>query len=196
MFETPRLLIRPYETDEAADAWRIADRCFGAGQKVADPQAIDGFRPFVQWMALNPHMLAQLGQPAYGDLAVVLRESGRIIGQVGYVPCLMPFDQIPGLYPNAKPSGFAQPEVGLFWAIDPDYQRQGYATEAAQALIDNAFRADTWNLERIIATTEYDNVASQAVMRKLGMTLLRNPLSTPHYLQVVGLRYNPRSPRM
>jgi [ribosomal protein S5]-alanine N-acetyltransferase len=192
-FETARLTIRPFREDEAAGAWRIADRCFGDGRKAGDAAAIEAFRLFAQWMSLNPRMLAELRQPAYGDLAVVLRESGRVIGQVGYVPCLMPFYQIPELGPSVTPPGFNSPEVGLFWAIDPDHQRQGYAAEAARALIDDAFRAGAWNIARIIATTEYENVASQAVMRKLGMTLTRNPLPTPPWMQVVGVLRNPRA---
>ena len=77
------------------------------------------------------------------------------------------------------------PEVGLFWAIDPPRQRQGYATEAARAMIDYAF--DTLRLWRILATTEYDNHASQAVMLKAGMTLTRNPRPDPPWMQVVGV---------
>lgn len=38
--------------------------------------------------------------------------------------------------------------------------------------------------------TEYDNLASQAVMRKLGMRLERNPLLEPRWLQVVGILEN------
>ena len=78
---------------------------------------------------------------------------------------------------RATSSGFWTPEVGLFWAIDAAYRRQGYASEAAQALIDFAF--NEMRLGRIIATTETDNLASQAVMRKLGMRICHNPLPTP-----------------
>jgi RimJ/RimL family protein N-acetyltransferase len=40
---------------------------------------------------------------------------------------------------------------------------------------------------RIIATTEFDNLPSQAVMRKLGMTLRRNEGGQPAWCQVVGV---------
>lgn len=42
-------------------------------------------------------------------------------------------------------------------------------------------------LKRIVATTEFDNLESQGVMKKLGMTLTRNPLPEPPWLQVVGV---------
>jgi hypothetical protein len=105
----------------------------------------------------------------------------------------MPFDQISELarHPGPRDAGRAAarmtPEVGLFWAVDPAQQGHGYATEAALAMIDYAF--DHLRLWRIIATTEYDNHASQAVMRKAGMALTRNPLPEPAWMQVVGVRY-------
>ena len=34
--------------------------------------------------------LAKLRQPPYGDRAVVLKPTGRLIGACGYVPCLNP----------------------------------------------------------------------------------------------------------
>ena len=71
----------------------------------------------------------------------------------------------------------------------PAHQRQGYATEAAQAMCDYAFQE--LKLKRIIAITSYDNAASIGVMRKLGMRIGRNPFPDPPWLQVVGIRENP-----
>ena len=42
-------------------------------------------------------------------------------------------------------------------------------------------------MNRIVATTSYDNLASIAVMRKLSMRIERNPLPDPPWLQVVGM---------
>jgi RimJ/RimL family protein N-acetyltransferase len=72
--------------------------------------------------------------------------------------------------------------------IDPKYQRQGYATEAAQAMIEYAFKH--LRVKRIIAETDFENVASQNVMRKIGMTLTRNALPEPRWLQIVGVLEN------
>jgi RimJ/RimL family protein N-acetyltransferase len=85
------------------------------------------------------------------------------------------------------------PEVGLFWAIDPKHQRKGYASEAGEALVEYAF--DVLSLWRILATTEYDNHGSQAVMRKLGMNITHNPNKEPEWMQVVGVRYSERQMR-
>ena len=136
--------------------------------------------------------MATLYQPPYGDRAVVLKESGALIGACGYVPSFGPFGQLPH-WPSrpALPAGFGLPEFGLYWAISPPRQRQGYATEAGRALIDYIFAA--FDLGRIVAMTTNDNDASIGVMRKLGMTVDRNPLPTPPWFQTVGVLTNPRA---
>jgi len=45
-------------------------------------------------------------------------------------------------------------------------------------------------LKRVVATTSYDNTASLAVMRKLGMRVEKNPFSHTPWLQIVGLLEN------
>jgi RimJ/RimL family protein N-acetyltransferase len=129
-----------------------------------------------------------MDQPPYGDRAVLLKETGQLIGSVGLVPCVDVYGQLPSLGGQANCPATA--EVGLLWLIDTAHQGKGYAAEAAQTLINYAF--DTMRLQRLIATTEYDNLASQAVMRKLGMTIERNPFPDPPWLQVVGILANNR----
>ncbi len=81
----------------------------------------------------------------------------------------------------------------MFWATRTAYLRQGYATEAARALVDFAF--GTMHLARLIATTDHDNLASQAVMRHLGMSIERNPRPDPPWFQVVGVLRNRLAPQ-
>src|SRR5512133_3155623 len=128
VLETERLTIRPYTMDDVAAAHRIMDRCFGDGSHAGDSSAIEAYRPWVQWMSLNPQMLASLHQPPYGDRATVLRATQTVIGQVVYAPLLDVYDQIPELGSGKTPSSLNTLELGLFWAIDPDYQAKGYAT--------------------------------------------------------------------
>lgn len=185
---TERLLIRTFTADDTATIHRILDQAFGDGSRVNDPAALAERASWVQWQILNHAWHRQLYQPLYGELAVVLRETQAVIGAVGLVPCLDRFEQLPALQRGPVATPYATPEVGLFWAIDPVYQGRGLATEAARALITFAFRELA--LDRIVATTEYDNLASQAVMRRLGMQIERNPLPTPSWLQVVGVLNN------
>ncbi len=44
---------------------------------------------------------------------------------------------------------------------------------------------------RILAFTDYTNLASQAVMRKAGMTITRNPHPEPPWLQIASFILNP-----
>jgi len=66
-------------------------------------------------------------------------------------------------------------EIG--WAIHPQEWGKGFATEAAQCMLDFAFR--DLGAHRIIASCHADNTASVRVMEKLAMTKeghLRNTL--------------------
>jgi len=181
VLETERLRIRPYGPDdlEAAD---VLFRALGFGP---------ARRAWLEWARRSPAGLAALYQPPYGDRALVLRETGAMIGQVGLVPSLGPFGTLPGFGadPDAASARRNVPEVGLYWGLAPEHRGRGYATEAARALIDFAFAA--LNLRRIVATTEYDNTASQAVMRQLGMRVVHNPYPEPPWFQVVGVLDNP-----
>ena len=102
---------------------------------------------------------------------------------VGVVPSLGPFEQLPGFGGDGSPTRF-RPEVGLFWVVAPAHRGNGYATEAARAVIDHGFAV--LNLARMVATTERGNATSIAVMRRLGMRVEENPLPQPAWFQVVG----------
>jgi [ribosomal protein S5]-alanine N-acetyltransferase len=86
----------------------------------------------------------------YGDWAVELENEGRIIGWVGlqYLPEL------------------DETEVGFLF--DRPFWGRGYATEAAKASLRFGF--DHLNLDHIIALVHPDNLASQRVIEKCGMS--------------------------
>ena len=60
--------------------------------------------------------------------------------------------------------------VVIGYSILPDYRRRGYASEAAQALIDFALAQD--GVERVVADTYPELAASIGVMQKCGMTFI------------------------
>jgi RimJ/RimL family protein N-acetyltransferase len=128
-------------------------------------------------------MFSMLDQPHYGERAIVLKVTGEIIGAVGIVPYLDTFNKITAF--NRAPDFPATSEVGLFWAIDPAHQRNGYAPEAAHALMEYLFHHE--KLGRIIATTSYENLPSQKVMEKLGMTIQHLAEPQPPDQFVVGV---------
>lgn len=188
---TERLMIRPFEPGDLQRAYQLFDVDLADANLGTDKQtSLTARSEWLSWAVLNYAQLAHLYQPPYGDRAIILRSSGELIGSCGFVPCLMPFEQIPGLSLDGLPveTGYTTTEFGLFYAISPAHQRQGYAFEASQALIQYAFTH--LRLKRVVATTTYDNPGSVAVMRKLGMRVERNPFHDPPWLQVVGVLYN------
>ncbi len=181
--ETDRLVIRPFALDDLAEAHRVLSDAW-AVPPAEQPGQLPTRERWLRWAVANEAALAELMQPPLGDRAVVRKADGRLVGSVGLVPALGPFGQLPG-FPANRGSRFWFLEVGLFWAVDPRHQGQGYATEAAGALVTHA--TTQFRLGRLVATTEFDNARSLAVMRKLGMRILSNPESEPAWFQAVGV---------
>jgi len=182
---TERLRIRELAPDDLPAVHQLLDqdlRDADFGSEGAQPLA-ERTR-WLEWTILSYEQLALLYQPPYGERAVTLQETGQLVGLVGFVPSLAPFEQLPAFAPAGSTSQRATPELGLYYAIAPAHQRQGYAAEAAWAMVNYAF--EQLGLKRVVATTTYDNAASQGVMRKLGMRIERNPFPDPQWLQVVG----------
>lgn len=86
----------------------------------------------------------------FGWWAVERKSDGAFLGRVGV----------------NYPEGWPGIEVG--WTLGKEYWGIGYATEAGRAAMTYAFL--TQNLERVISVIHPDNVASQAVARRLGET--------------------------
>ena len=64
-------------------------------------------------------------------------------------------------------------DVGLeiFYSLVPGSWGKGYATEAARAVVDNAL--GPLGLPEVLAEVDEGNVASVAVIKRLGMTAVR-----------------------
>ena len=178
--DSERLSIRAFVLEDGDTYSRLLDAAFGGDSYGSS----DSKRVMFEFQVASDAGLALLHQPPYGDRAIVLRTTGKIIGSVGFAPALAPF----GLLPSFESSPHFTPEVGLFWALFPDQQGHGYATEAAAAMVAYAFAE--LRLRRIIATTEHDNTRSMNVMRRLGMRLERNPGAEPHWFQTIGVLDN------
>ena len=84
------------------------------------------------------------------QLAVILRETGLLIGNCGI---------------RRKPESDWEADIG--YEIAPDYWRHGYATEAAASLVEHDFTS--MGLHRISSWCIAENGASVSVLRKLGM---------------------------
>jgi RimJ/RimL family protein N-acetyltransferase len=88
----------------------------------------------------------------FGFWALAERATDRLVGMAG----------LDVVDPETPFSGV---EIG--WRLARDAWGRGYATEAARAVLDEAF--GPLGVEEVFALTETENIKSQAVMRRLGM---------------------------
>ncbi len=172
---SPRLRIRHFEECDLAACVDFRRRVFNLDE------ATEAAQRWLTWTIDSYRELAGLEQPPYADYALLKRESDVFVGSVGIVPTMLPWGALQGDAADELLSA----ELGLFWGILPEHRQRGYATEAASALLDFLF--GRLYMRQAVATTEHDNLASQRVMQKLGMHLLRNPLDSPTWCQVVGV---------
>lgn len=147
MIRTDRLVLRPaVDADRGAIAVMNGDPRVGAWLGgVRDRAASDAFVDRVQ---------AHEAEHGFGFWVVERRADARVIGMTGvwWVPPEMDMGRV----------------VEIGWRFHPDAWGQGYATEAARAAL--AYGFDVLKLPEIIAFTARTNQASQAVMRRIGMT--------------------------
>lgn len=94
------------------------------------------------------------------DLAIESKQHGKIIGLISLA---------------CKQSG----QAAIGYALGSNYRGQGFATEAARALI--AYGFETLGLQRIEAETDSWNQDSWNVMERLGM----HKMSQPHPAEVL-----------
>ena len=184
--KTERLQIRPFSLDDLTTYHQINVAVGWTDDTMPAEANLQARREWLEWTVRNYEQLARLHQTPYGDRAIVLKDGNQLIGSCGLVSLLMPFGQLPSF--GGRANSLHSTEMGLFWIIDPAHQGKGYATEAAEALVRYAF--EDLLLHRLMATTEYSNVASAGVMRRLGMTIERNPFPDPRWMQVVGILSN------
>lgn len=145
--ETERLLLRPYEDGDAESLYAIQRRRDVTRYLYWEPRS----RADVRRMIERRKPLTQLEHESDGLLlAAILRTTGTLIGDVS-------------LRWISEEHG--QGEVGF--ALHPDHQGHGYATEAAALMLRLGFRG--LELHRIIGRCDARNMPSAGVLERLGM---------------------------
>ena len=166
--ETPRLRIRPYHSSDLDDVYEV----------LRDPAVFWWVtEPFTReraavWLADEIRFLAR---EHAGRHAVVLKETGRVIGGVGLVPRDLEHGR----------------EIELGYHLRHDLWGNGYATEAGEACVAQAAAS---GLTRVIALIYVDNPRSDAVARRLGFSPQGRLMwaGLPHRLWAVDLAADPR----
>lgn len=147
VIRTNRLILREWQDDDLMAFARLN----------ADPQVMHHMPAILstdESNALAARIQAHFAKHEFGLWAVE-------------IPNVVPFAGFVGLSIPTFAAHFTPcTEVG--WRLSRDCWNQGYATEAARAAI--AYGFEELQLNEIVSFTVHDNVASQRVMQKLGMT--------------------------
>ncbi len=156
--EMPRLVLREYMEDDSAAVLLYQNdprylRYYPWEERT--PDDVQRFvRQFIGWRAESPRRRFQL--------AVLLRESGALIGSCGV---------------RRKPDDDTEADIGF--ELSPEYWGCGYATEAATAMVEFAFR--DLGVQRLSSWCIADNTASARVLEKLGMSLEGRSPAVEHF---------------
>jgi RimJ/RimL family protein N-acetyltransferase len=148
---TERLVLRPLTLDDGDElAVLHAEESFwrypfGRGWTRAETES------FLQ------RQIERYRDPGIALSAVVVGETGELAGWAGL--------SIPTFLPEILPAV----EVG--WRLGEAYRGRGFATEAGAAWVEHGF--GELGLDSIVSIYQPENVASGAVMRRLGFTLER-----------------------
>lgn len=143
MLETERLSLRPF-IEQDTDAIFALRKDAEIMRFIRAPQKhrIDS----VNWIKLVSSLWKT---DKIGLCAVVEKQSNQLIGWCGLW--------------RLQETG--ETEIG--YAINKNFRRRGFALEAARACLNYGF--NKLNLDKIVAVTRPENVASRGVMEKLGM---------------------------
>ena len=145
VLETDRLILRPLQMRDAQDLFAYAQDPQVSRHVLWDAHtSLSESRQFLRG-AIRQY---RKGQP--GSFAITLKDSGRMIGTIGF------------MWINLE---YRSGEVG--YSLSRAYWNQGIMTEALRAVL--AFGFDTLRLNRIEAQHETDNPASGRVMVHAGM---------------------------
>jgi RimJ/RimL family protein N-acetyltransferase len=144
---TERLLIRRATPADAASVWRYSQR------------------PEVSEWETSAHtdeesFTARWADPERLPMRLVVERDGVVVGELS-------LKVADGLAQAEAEDEARAVEADIGWSIDPDHQRQGYASEGAAELLRIAF--EDLGLRRVTASCFADNTPSWRVMERIGM---------------------------
>ena len=159
--ETDRLILRRFTEQDV-------DNLFDLDSDPAVMRMVSGGSGTPREVLANDHIPDYLTYyerfAGYGFWAAIERSTGDFLGWFH----LRPLGEDP----------LDDPELG--YRLKRSAWGKGYATEGSQALIDKAFRE--LGVQRVMALTYSEHVASRRVMEKVGMRLVRTYKPTPEEL--------------
>jgi ribosomal-protein-alanine N-acetyltransferase len=142
---TGRLELRPLPAAAAVsltDDREAASRVLGATLPPDWPQ-----RDLLDVLPLQA--AAATSDECFGVWVMIERETGTVIGDIGFI---------------GPPDDGGLVEIG--YSVIPDRRRRGYATEAAQAMVDWALRQP--DVSVVVAGCNKDNLPSIRMLERIG----------------------------
>ncbi len=145
VLETRRLLLRRVDTDDAPFILELLNE--PSFLEFIGDKGVRNLDDARNYILKGP--MASYERFGFGLYLVQLKSDGAPIGMCG----LLKRDSLP--------------DVDVGYALRPGYWKQGYAFEAASAVLTHGREA--FGLRRIVAITSPDNVGSRTLLEKLGL---------------------------
>ncbi len=163
ILETERLMLRPFN-DNDMEIHRVV---------FSDPEVCRYYCGMTRTEAETREWLIhrrwQLrNKDELGFLAVVRKTDSQILGLVALQLCVANWLR----YEGESNDPINPLIVELSYALGSEYHRQGYATEACQALIEYGFKK--MRLPRLTNGIVPENIPSNSLCRKLGFSHVKN----------------------
>ncbi len=147
ILETPRLILRHQVLSDLDDLWALYQNPNITRYIPDAPRSREEAKDELEW-----HMHGHPRNRQLGLWATIHKETGKFIGRCGLLPWTID----------------GQDEVEVAYTIAEEYQGQGLGSEAAQALLNYGFEA--LNLKRLICLIVAENIPSQKVAQRIGMS--------------------------
>lgn len=161
-FETERLLIKPTSKEDADFILELFNTPkwieFIGDRKLKNIPESEKY--------IETNIVPQFERLGYGNYTVIRKLDGKKIGCCGL------FDR----------EGLDGIDIGF--ALLPVFEKQGYAFECVNKLKEAAF--DYFNLKELYAITDKNNLGSQHLLQKIGLSFVENK-KLPHKIEEVLL---------
>jgi len=150
ILETKRLLLRHQTLDDLDSLWALYCNPNITKYIPDAPRSYEEAKEELEW-----HMNGHPKYPELGLWATIHKETGKFIGRCGLLPWTID----------------NQFDIEVAYTLTEEYWGQGLATEAAQGILNYGF--ENLGLSRLICLIDPENIASQKVSEKIGMTFER-----------------------
>lgn len=150
--ETERLIVRPYLESDLIESFELMQNPELFTYLDMGVMSLEAYKGLFRWL-LDSYR-TPFDRPFKYSFAIRSKATGGFIGWCG-----------------VGELDFSPPDKELYYLIGRDHWSNGYATEAAAALVAYAF--DVIGLERLYAKADPRNAASLRIIEKLGFAFDR-----------------------